>query len=98
MNKDLDYNYIAHDIAKELANTTIYDEQKIAEKIKAILKASITREQGDRKYSELVIRCHRQSIALNRRNCELEFWKSKIVNKEQYFNELSNLLKQKGIE
>ena len=97
MNKDLDYNYIAKDIAREIANSSIYDEQAIALKVKAILKASIEREPGDRDYSKLVIKLHRQTIALVRKDFEMNFWKNKVLNKELHYNELHELLKEKGL-
>ena len=97
INKNLDYNYIAKDIANELSKSTIYDEQSISAKVKAILKASIDREEGDRSFSRLSIKCHRQGVALARKEFELNYWKNKVENKEQYFNELHELLKQQGL-
>lgn len=95
--KDLDYNYIASDIAKQISESSIYDQESIARKVKAILKASVDRGNGDRDFSKLVIKCQRQSVALNRKEFELNYWKNKVHQKEQYFEELHKLLKEKGL-
>jgi hypothetical protein len=97
MNKDKDYNYIAKYIAKSLTESSIIDENEIAKKIKYILKAALTYKPGERHLSELQIRLFRQTKALQRVYIERDFWKNKLKNKEEYFNELHELLKNKGL-